>query len=689
MYTYIAARVLPLVILAFVVIEAGRDWWLYRAQRHELWQLWKPRLRGLALLAAVTVLGVLPLAWTLVNDPTLISTRTSQVSIWAALPADKPIALLEALLANLATVARAFYDQGDVNLRHNLPGRSVNDPLLALLFTVGWVSALWQIRKPHYRLLLLWFAFMLAPSVLSTEAPHYLRSAGALPPLAIFYAMGAAAIVNLLHWAWSRRLASSSRPTSGALPLAAVALLMLAFSGAVTTFDYFQRWAKAPDLGTAFDVDRQLAAAAMSTLLEDDASKNAMLITTELYLQPQMGFVLGPVTASSSSLAQGRGTAGIPLLQRDGSDARASLVLVSREDGQLASAWLQPLEAQDRQAATLARLLQWPTHQPGWPQVTEVMLPADTSLYRRQIRYPLSISFANGLRLLGYDVEPDVLEPGQDYARLTLFWKADRLDQAHQAKEIGEFDLFVHLNAGGAVVQTNNAPLTYVPPMSSSQEDVPASEEVRVFTPPLETPLGRAYFEVGLYFYRPGVAQGAFDRIPILDEQGQAVADRVDLGAVWIGAAPPPVAVDDLADLGVQFGNRIELMGARPVIDPDDPQQLLVELAWKAIDRSTTDYTAFVHLLDESGQIISQHDAPPGGSGNPTTLWVPGETVRSAFPLVLPDGFALSDTTLRVGLYEPVSGGQSPITASGASTTHTPGDTYVLIAMKHLLEDAP
>jgi hypothetical protein len=148
--------------------------------------------------------------------------------------------------------------------------------------------------------------------------------------------------------------------------------------------------------------------------------------------------------------------------------------------------------------------------------------------------------------------------------------------------------------------------------------------------------------------------------------------------------------VDDLADFDVQFGNRIELMGARPVIDPDDPQRLLVELAWKAVDRSTTDYTAFVHLLDENGQqIISQHDAPPGGSDNPTSLWVPGETVRSTFPLVLPDGIALSDTTLRVGLYEPVSGGQLPVTATGASTTYTPGGTYVLVAVKQLLEDTP
>jgi hypothetical protein len=690
MYTYIAARVLPLVILAFVVVEAAMGLWSYRARRRELWQLWRPRLKGLALLTAVTVLGGLPLAWTLVNDPTLISTRTSQVSIWAALPADKPVALLEALLANLVTVARAFYDQGDLNLRHNLPGRSVNDPLLALLFTVGWISALWQIRKAHYRLLLIWFAVMLAPSVLSTEAPHYLRSAGALPPLAIFYAVGAATTVNLLHRAWSRRSASSVRSSSSALPLVIVALLMVAFSGAMTTVDYFQHWARLPHLGTDFDVDRQLAAAATARLLENPAAEQAVVMSADLYSLPQVGFVLGTMALSNPDSAVETGTGGLRMLQEDHFDPRRSLILLRREDGQPVRTWLQPLQPEDLQAAAPMGVLQWPAHQPGWPQLTQVMLPADTTLETRRIRYPLDVTFANGLHLVGYDVEPDELEPGRDNVRIALFWRIKPAEDGQQAVAIRDFDVFVNLNAGGAIVQTNNAPLTYVPPVSSSQEEAPASEEVRVFTPPLETPLGRAHFEVGLYLYRPGGAQDTFDRISILDEQGQAVADRVDLGAVWIGAAPPPVAVDDLADLGVQFGNRIELMGARPVIDPDDPQQLLVELAWKAVDRSTTDYTAFVHLLDESGQqIVAQHDAPPGGSGNPTSLWVPGETVRSAFPLVLPDGIALSDTTLRVGLYEPVSGGQLPVTAPGASTTYTPDGTYVLIAMKQLLEDAP
>ena len=91
---------------------------------------------------------------------------------------------------------------------------------------------------------------------------------------------------------------------------------------------------------------------------------------------------------------------------------------------------------------------------------------------------------------------------------------------------------------------------------------------------------------------------------------------------------------------------------------------MLGKLGWKALARPTTDYTAFVHLIDDKGQIITQHDAPPGGQENPTRLWAPGETVRSSFILELPEGVNAAGTRLGIGLYEPVGGKQLPVTAT-------------------------
>jgi hypothetical protein len=96
------------------------------------------------------------------------------------------------------------------------------------------------------------------------------------------------------------------------------------------------------------------------------------------------------------------------------------------------------------------------------------------------------------------------------------------------------------------------------------------------------------------------------------------------------------------------------------------------------MDRSTTDYTAFVHLIDENGQILAQQDAPPGGVDNPTRFWIPGEIVRSTYLIDLPQDAATAKLGLRIGLYEPVSGRQLPVTATSDPSLAERGATYVL-----------
>lgn len=673
MSTYIAARLLPVVILAFVLAELLASLWRAR-RRGGLWAEWRPRLAGLLLLAGVALAVALPLLWTLLANPALASARTGQVSIWS----DASGQWLPRLLDNLLLTARAFYDQGDQNLRHNLPGRPVNDLALAVLFTLGWLSALLTlVSNPRSRLLLLWFAIMLAPTVLSSEAPQYLRSAGALPPLAIFYALGASAFASLWQRAARRPPDAASQATGGIAAAIAVLLLVLAWSGTRTAVDYFQRWASLPGLGAAFDVDKQLAAAAAASLLGDPAQGGRLLMSSEIYLQPQMGYALGPVAAGAAPPA---GSAGIPWLQEDSFDPRSSLMLVTRQDGQPISAWLQPLEAQPSAASALLR---WPSHQPGWPQVTQALLPAATPLTPRQIRYPLDVTFANGLRLLGYDVEPDMLPSGPDEARLTLFWQ-EKGAGAQAGEWRSDFDVFAHLNTGGTVAATANGQLRGQALAERLHAGQPMIEDVRLLRAPPDAPPGKAHFEVGLYRYQPGRGPAANERISIVDAAGQAVADQVNLGALWLGSAPAPVDLADLVPLGVEFDGRIRLAGAQARSDPADAQRLLVDLGWQALDRSTTGYTAFVHLLDAAGQIVAQYDAPPGGVDNPTNLWAPGEVVRATFPLALPAGLDSAGLQLRIGLYEPVSGRQLPITGGAAPPVDTSGGLYLLVPLSHL-----
>ncbi len=194
LYTYTAARACPSVPLAFVLVEAvlcavrrgggasisgaeppheksfppakesrearvpNTAWPFapFRAGRERgaggimeaLWPGCRPRAARLGLLAGVALLATAPLAVTALREPDVVLGRPTQVSLWAPPPGGGPAMPLQRLETNALLVARNFYDRGDTNPRQNLPGRPVNDPLLALLFSLGLIVSLLRIRQP-------------------------------------------------------------------------------------------------------------------------------------------------------------------------------------------------------------------------------------------------------------------------------------------------------------------------------------------------------------------------------------------------------------------------------------------------------------------------------------------------------------------------------------------------------------
>ncbi len=472
---------------------------------------------------------------------------------------------------------------------------------------------------------------------------------------------------------------------------------IIAISGTWTAIDYFEHWAKQSKLGKEFDVDRQLAADQVVDFLSNP-SKGSILVSSNLFVQPQMAYALGnvhlqsalPETISdtlSSDLA-------IPVIRETDFDPRQSVYLLSRDGNSTIVNWLQPMPNQPEtlsgassSQAVNTTWLRSPIHQPGWPEITISPLPGTVELGPRQIRYPLNVPFANGMRLVGYDVEPDAAQPGDTDKpfRLTLFWSTNTASQEKSGSSPDpaqdHFDVFAHLLSQGAVWQTRNGPIGsgVLLEWNDWLGTDAVIEDVRFLTAPSDMPAGKAHFETGLYHYQPRVTTAKIDRIPILDGDGNPVLDAFELGAVLAGAAAPEADLSDLTPVDAEFDYRIELSGWKAMLDPSNSQRLLVELGWTANDRSTTDYTAFVHLIDDEKQIQAQQDAPPGGLENPTHLWVPGETVRSTFFLDLPEDVVLSELRLRIGLYEPVSGRQLPVTATMDESIATPGASYVLL----------
>ena len=81
-----------------------------------------------------------------------------------------------------------------------------------------------------------------------------------------------------------------------------------------------------------------------------------------------------------------------------------------------------------------------------------------------------------------------------------------------------------------------------------------------------------------------------------------------------------------------------------------------VTLHWHALGTPDKNYHTFVHLLDAEGDIVVQHDGPPGEGELPTLGWLPGEYLTDRHRLQLPFVLSDGDYRLSVGLYDPATG---------------------------------
>jgi hypothetical protein len=109
----------------------------------------------------------------------------------------------------------------------------------------------------------------------------------------------------------------------------------------------------------------------------------------------------------------------------------------------------------------------------------------------------------------------------------------------------------------------------------------------------------------------------------------------------------------------VNFDNTIVLTGYD--LTPDTS---ILTLYWKSLAPINEDYVVFIHLLDSTGNVVAQADAPPTNNAYPTSWWSPGEIIADSHTLsASPD-----PGTLRLGLYHLDSGQRLTITESTLPT---------------------
>lgn len=239
------------------------------------------------------------------------------------------------------------------------------------------------------------------------------------------------------------------------------------------------------------------------------------------------------------------------------------------------------------------------------------------------------------LRLLGYDLESTERYAG-DLLRLALHW---------QAGEQPERDLRVRLELEGSggerILLSEDHPVHGTYPTSRWLAGEVVTDRYAIRLDP-DLP-------AGTYTLRLSV---------------EGTGEEIELGTITVLQSErlfeaPPLEHEQTAD----FGGVVRLLG----YDLGGPfragDAVPLRLVWQAVAPPEEGYSVFVHVVDEEGAIITQHDGIPRGD-YPLYRWVAGEVVPDEVALTLPPDLAAGEYRVRVGFYRPETGERLPVLSS-------------------------
>ncbi len=172
----------------------------------------------------------------------------------------------------------------------------------------------------------------------------------------------------------------------------------------------------------------------------------------------------------------------------------------------------------------------------------------------------------------------------------------------------------------------------------------------------------RYLFEIDSDFVAPTVVRGLIGAgryeegsYTILQPTGPDGAPRpgpvIELGVAYprhmAGCAMPadagPIArFGEVAALATRFTSGKYAAGA----------EVPVTLIWEARAPTPQDLTVFVHLVDSSGNVVTQADRPPLNGDYPTRLWQRPCAFEDTHILTLPQGLPTGSYDVLVGLYD-------------------------------------
>ncbi len=604
LYTYTAARFLPLVPLLFGISLALMQ------RRHA-----RGILTGTAAVLVVAALVGVPLGGYFLLHPQDFTERASQVSVLS--DSGSYGGPLGSIWYSLSRTAGAFVTEGDRSWDRNISGHPIFDPVWLVLFTAGLVVAICKWRQPAHGLIMVTAAVMILPHMLTVASlPNYLRLVGILPVLYACTAVGLDAIT-----AWAARWRPGWRPF-----ITGTVVVILVLSAVRTGYDYFLDWGVSPDVSRAFEDNRVRA---VRFLLEQAAAgySGATYISVPLGSAETIDTEISPYTLPRDLR---------PLLdQLRPFDGRVCLVLPP--EGQTEALYAVPPGAPV--PAVVVDKAFGPgaagADREGFRTLAPSQMPTATG---RQAAF----AFGDAVVLQGFDLPSDV-QAGEAITP-TLYWRITETG--------GE-----PLRLGVHIVDARQ--------QAVAKEDsdglalalrLPEERIISYMSPLLPTDLPTGSYRVLLTVYNVR----DMSRLPVRDTSGKTIGEWLLLGPFKVrgqGDRDQPAMPS-----GATFGEGIRLRG----YDVDrqttgGADSLRVRLHWESAGQPDRDYTVFVHLEGSDGKMLGQHDGPPRGGGFPTSMWEVGDAIADDHVVDIEGGPQAGDLRLAVGIYDPQTGERLPV----------------------------
>jgi 4-amino-4-deoxy-L-arabinose transferase-like glycosyltransferase len=139
-------------------------------------------------------------------------------------------------------------------------------------------------------------------------------------------------------------------------------------------------------------------------------------------------------------------------------------------------------------------------------------------------------------------------------------------------------------------------------------------------------------------------------------------------------APEEPLTVAPEHPLDVRLGDQIALVGYDLSNAIQAGASSTITLYWRAEAEPERNYTVFLQLLDEAGNIVAQHDGPPRHGRYPTAAWQPGDVIPDERVLVVPE-IPIESIRLVAGMYDPATMVRLPVSDPQGPT----GGDFVLL----------